>query len=59
MDCKYCGYYMAGGGKSCQNSPSGKCVGVPDSTNCIFCTHKFAPGASCQNSPSGKHQLAG
>jgi len=50
---------MAGGGKSCQNSPSGKCVGVPDSTNCIFCTHQFAPGASCQNSPSGKHQLAG
>ena len=59
MDCKYCGYYMAGGGKSCLNSPPEKCVGVPDGTNCIFCTHKFVPGASCQNSPSGKHQLAG
>jgi hypothetical protein len=58
MDCKYCGYRMAGGGRSC-NSPSGKCVAVPDGTNCIYCTFKFVTGASCLNSPTGKHQLAG
>jgi len=49
---------MAGGGRSCQNSPTDKCVGVPDGTNCIYCTYKFVSGASCQNNPSGKHQLA-
>ena len=58
MDCKYCGYRMAGGGKACNNSPLGKCVGVPDSSNCVYCTFKFVSGASCLNSPSGKHQLA-
>jgi len=46
------------GGKACSNSPSGKCIGVPDSTNCVYCTYKFVTGASCQNSPTGKHQLA-
>jgi len=57
MDCKYCGYRMAGG-KACNNSPSGKCVGVPDSTNCVYCTRKFVTGAFCGNSPTEKHQLA-
>lgn len=57
MDCKYCGYKMAGSNRACSNSPINKCVGLSDGTNCVYCTYKFVTGASCLGSPTGKHQL--
>jgi len=57
MDCKYCKNEMVMG-RSCFNSPSKKCVGVPDNSNCVYCNQKFVNNGFCFNSPSKKHQLS-
>ena len=45
-------------GKFCPSSPIKKCVGVPDGSNCCYCSQKFVTNGFCPISPSKKHQLS-
>ena len=57
MKCKYCGKEMVMG-QSCFKKKKKKCVGIPDSTNCVYCNQRFVANGHCFNSPSTKHQLS-
>lgn len=44
-------------GRHCFSSPTAKCIGSSDGTNCVSCGHKFVQNGYCLTSPSKKHML--